>query len=389
MRLTPTPTYHYPMTDIEQVVVAAMPHVMAVLREFGGDVLVKLQDTASDGVVSVGEKLGRSLLRRLVRARKAQPALEATIVDAATSPSDEDSVAALRRQIRKAITEDYQLRDAFLTLLREGGSPITASGQAFAARDVSGIAGRSVSGIHLGGLGGAAPGAAGGGGGGAIGEGAIGGAGGSVGRIELDGMAGADFGAGGGGGGVLAAGAITFTNHELQRGVVGAGSVPGVDGQPGGESSIGDLLVVAGGRPGLAGGGHRLTSDRLKVSSFLPADAVRGRDGVASILDGAWSWINVLNLPQWQLFNFLAVFEAGNVAVGDYTIRVTLDDPEGKQAGCVAFPLAVETPGDVVRVPVAVSLNVELTFYGIWTATVLSEAGKLAECEIVIRRASA
>jgi hypothetical protein len=197
--------------------------------------------------------------------------------------------------------------------------------------------------LTVGGTGGSAPGAS-GGGGGAIGAGAVGGMGGPIGRIDLDGTPGRAPGAGGGGGGVISDDSITLTSHELQAGSIGVGGVHGMDGQPGGASSFGDLLFLPGGIGGLSGNSDRVTSPLLKVSTLLVGGYFHVRDGVIFAVAGGWRAKRAQSATSTTAGCF-GSFEAAQVPAGDYTMHISVHDPSGERRGRVSFPLTVDSPG--------------------------------------------
>ena len=244
--------------------------------------------------------------------------------------------------------------------------------------------------ITLGGTGGSAPGAS-GGGGAAIGPGAIGGPGGPVGRIELDGGPGIAPGAGGGGGGVISIGAIRLVGGDPVA-TEGRGFSSGVDGGDGGETTfgVGDrvLLRAAGGKGGLAGTGVRITTPRLRVSTMMLVNYAELRGQLASIVGGGWQSLSVLNVPSPVVFPLFILFEAGGVDKGEFTASVEMRDPEGIPRAKVSFPIAVEKPGDLLRIPRVCSLTAEVARFGLWTIVVMTQPDReLASIGIFIKRA--
>jgi hypothetical protein len=239
--------------------------------------------------------------------------------------------------------------------------------------------------LNLGGSGGAAQGAA-GGGGGAIGSGAVGGPGGSVGRIELNGADAKEAGAGGGGGGVVDHSSITWTEEELQRNTVGSGGVYGMDGQQGGATSFGNLIVAPGGSPGLTGSGIRLRDKGLHISTLLLGEHFHVRDGLAFVIAGGFSQISWLNLPVSCSLGMLVVFEAGGIRVGDYTVRVEVRGPANELGGAINFPVTVDRSGPTVRIPIPLSVLVNWTSYGKWEVIVSSDVQEIARQSIIVKR---
>ena len=91
--------------DIGVLVSQAFPYLGAVAGAYGGAVLQRLQDEATNSTVEVG----RRLLDRLLGRDESRPAIEAAVTDLAEHPEDEDFQAAVRAQVRKALTADPEL----------------------------------------------------------------------------------------------------------------------------------------------------------------------------------------------------------------------------------------------------------------------------------------
>jgi len=111
------------MVDIPALAGQVMPYITAAIAAYGAAVWTKAQDTMADETVS----LGRRLLQRLARREESRPQLEAAVADVAESPRDEDFVAALRGQIKKALAADAQLAADIEAMLN--ASPIVAGPQ--------------------------------------------------------------------------------------------------------------------------------------------------------------------------------------------------------------------------------------------------------------------
>ena len=75
-----------------------------------------------------------SVLRPKVEAK---PAIQEAAQDAAAQPEDADSVAALRAQLRKALTEDPTLRDEISRIFEEGKRMGTITVSASGERSVA------------------------------------------------------------------------------------------------------------------------------------------------------------------------------------------------------------------------------------------------------------
>jgi hypothetical protein len=114
-----------------------MSYVIAAVRFYRAAVLESAQDDAAEATVG----LGRRLLQRIFGTRKAGEPLPKPLADAAADPNDEDTVAALRLAIRKALSADPGLRADVEGMLARGGATVTAAGErSVAAQTITGIA---------------------------------------------------------------------------------------------------------------------------------------------------------------------------------------------------------------------------------------------------------
>jgi hypothetical protein len=114
----------------------AMSYVIAAVREFGGAVLNQTQDDAAEATIG----LGRRLLQRVFGTRKVGEQLPEPLADAVASPQDEDTVAALRLAIRKALAADPGMRSDVESMLASAGVTVTAAGErSIAAQTISGV----------------------------------------------------------------------------------------------------------------------------------------------------------------------------------------------------------------------------------------------------------
>lgn len=105
---------------------AAVTAVSAAVGVYGRDVLVRTEGAAVDATAA----LGLRILARLRRgAGKEHAAVEEAVADVADNPEDEDFLAALRAQVKKALSRDSDLAADLAALLREaGGVTVTAAG---------------------------------------------------------------------------------------------------------------------------------------------------------------------------------------------------------------------------------------------------------------------
>ncbi|WP_350280462.1 hypothetical protein [Kribbella sp. HUAS MG21] len=207
-----------------------------------------------------------------------------------------------------------------------------------------------------------------GGGGGAIGAGAYGGQGGNITIADLN--------------------TPTRTPQtDAAQPDVGDGFSEGFDGQDGGTSSFGSgstLLAAGGGGGGFVGTGNRSTTDRLRVSTLVLVNAVEHREGLVSILGGAWDKVVIEQLPAQGSIYALAVIEAGGAPQGEYGIHIAAFGPNGTRLARVSFPVTVTQPGQVLRFKRHVALDLDLTQQGIHTVTVDSDISELARIEFAV-----
>jgi hypothetical protein len=246
--------------------------------------------------------------------------------------------------------------------------------------------------VHFGGAGGG-PGGGGGGGGGVLGgTGGPGGPGGAITindstRIEIDGGPGKGPGGGGGGGGFLAPGSI-IRNAEAP--IAGQGYSDGIDAADGGDTTLSDdkgrvILRAAGGKGVLAGVGVRSTSDLIRVSSMLMANACDQRDGLLFLLGAGWQNVFVTNLGDLLHVGVAMIFECAGVDAGEYSITLRAARPNGDHSQIV-FPLMVEKRGDILRIPRIAHLRFPVGAFGLWTITAEHDGRLLGSVDLNVKR---
>lgn len=112
--------------DVAQTASAVLPYVTGAVAAYGASTLDKVRDAvvdkAADGTVGIGHRI----LNRLLRRDESRAVIEGAIVDVAAG--EEDSEAALKLQIRKALAADPALAREIAAMLPTGGVTITASG---------------------------------------------------------------------------------------------------------------------------------------------------------------------------------------------------------------------------------------------------------------------
>ncbi|MFF5075811.1 hypothetical protein ACFY36_02085 [Actinoplanes sp. NPDC000266] len=118
---------------------AVVPYVSAAVGAYGAAVLERVQDAAADSTVGLGGRL----LQRFLNHGGSTAGVQGAVAELAEDVSDEDRVAALRVQVRKALAADPELAAEVRGLLAEAGVSVsvTASGdRSIAAQTISGVA---------------------------------------------------------------------------------------------------------------------------------------------------------------------------------------------------------------------------------------------------------
>ena len=128
------------MVDPAELARDVVPYVSAVAGAYGRALWEKIQDESADSAVEASVGVGRRLLRRLLGRGESRPGVERAVGDLIDDPGDEDAVAALRLQIRKAVAADPGLAADLAGLLPGAGTTVIASGErSVAAQTVSGV----------------------------------------------------------------------------------------------------------------------------------------------------------------------------------------------------------------------------------------------------------
>jgi hypothetical protein len=126
--------------DVAQTAAAVVPYLTAAVHTYGVHTLDRLRDEAVDAASDATVGVARQLATRLFGRAGSRPAIEAAVGDLAVAPDDGDAVAALRLQIRKALTEDPALCADIAELLAGAGVSVVASGdRSVAAHTISGV----------------------------------------------------------------------------------------------------------------------------------------------------------------------------------------------------------------------------------------------------------
>lgn len=109
--------------DILQVVNDATPFIASAAASYGSAVLAQAQDEAANATI----RAGRRILLRVFGHREADDPIAGLLDEVAADPSDPDTVGALRRELRNALTEDSQLV-ADLRAMLGGAAPAVTVG---------------------------------------------------------------------------------------------------------------------------------------------------------------------------------------------------------------------------------------------------------------------
>ncbi|WP_430496836.1 hypothetical protein ACQRWP_19985 [Micromonospora trifolii] len=119
--------------EVAQTAAAVMPYVTAAVTTYGMSTLDRVRDTVvektSDATVGVGHRL----LNRILGREESRQAIEGAVIDVAAG--EEDSAAALKLQIRKALAADPELAREVTAMLPAGSVHVEASGERSIAID--------------------------------------------------------------------------------------------------------------------------------------------------------------------------------------------------------------------------------------------------------------
>ncbi|NJP96725.1 hypothetical protein HCN51_46120 [Nonomuraea sp. FMUSA5-5] len=124
--------------DVSAVVPLLMPYASAAIAAYGSAVLTKAQDVAADETIGMGQRL----LQRIWQRPESQAELESAVADRVQAPDDDDSLAALRLQIKKALAADPALAMELADMLGSATASMTVNAigeRAVAVRTNTGI----------------------------------------------------------------------------------------------------------------------------------------------------------------------------------------------------------------------------------------------------------
>lgn len=234
--------------------------------------------------------------------------------------------------------------------------------------------------IQVGGQGGAAPGA-GGGGGGVIGSGR-GGDGGAGGKVVLDGQAAQAPGAGGGGagaegpfswpgsggeGGELVAKWLKVEPGKTYEVKIGRG---GAEGEDGGDTSFGDVLIARGGKAGKPGKPPLLTRADVESGcsfSMLLTSAAEIRAGLLGLLGGGWESFEVYAVPYDACWPAVLFADLSVLPYGDgRRVEVDVRDPEDSVVAAQEVTFLRAGRGAVARPFTVFPFQFRITSAGTW-----------------------
>jgi hypothetical protein len=94
--------------------------VLGAAAAYGGAVVQRAADQTADASVDAAVGLGGRILRLLSRSSRSTQVEEA-VTDLADDPQNDDLAAAVRVQVRKALTEDPELAAELARLLGDAG----------------------------------------------------------------------------------------------------------------------------------------------------------------------------------------------------------------------------------------------------------------------------
>ncbi|WP_306321602.1 MULTISPECIES: hypothetical protein [unclassified Streptomyces] len=116
--------------EIGELVQQAGPYVATAATAYGTAFLTRVEGIAVDATANATAGLGRRVLQRIWHRRDAEgrAALEAAVRDVAEGDGDEDALAALRQQLKRALREDADLAREVAAMLSAAPVAVTASG---------------------------------------------------------------------------------------------------------------------------------------------------------------------------------------------------------------------------------------------------------------------
>lgn len=132
--------------ELAQLAADVTPYVTAAAGAYGGAVLTKAKDEAAGATVA----LGRRLARRIFGAHEPSDEMPEALADVIADPEDPDNQAALRKAIRKALTDDEALATevrAMVTAVRTGDHSVVTAGNHIGGHNVQ--AGSIDGGVHI------------------------------------------------------------------------------------------------------------------------------------------------------------------------------------------------------------------------------------------------
>jgi hypothetical protein len=123
--------------DVAQTAAAVVPYVTAVASAYGARTLEKLREQVLDQASDATVELGRRLLNRIFGQEESRAAIEGALVEVGSAPGDEDAVASLRLQIRKALAADPVLAAEVAQMVQSGPAVSAGDHGVAAGGDIS------------------------------------------------------------------------------------------------------------------------------------------------------------------------------------------------------------------------------------------------------------
>lgn len=99
--------------DVAAVAAEMTPYISAAVGAYGGAVLAKVRDDAADATV----ELGRRLLQKVFGHRNDGEVMPEPLRDLVADPGDDDALAAVRLEIRRALAGDAVLETEVRSML--------------------------------------------------------------------------------------------------------------------------------------------------------------------------------------------------------------------------------------------------------------------------------
>lgn len=106
------------------VIAAMVTAVSAAIGKYGASVLTRAEEAGEEATVGLGRRLLQKVLHRAGNSASVQEA----VVDVSEAPTDDDTVAALRLQLKKALAADSTLEAEVTAMVRDAGMAVDNRG---------------------------------------------------------------------------------------------------------------------------------------------------------------------------------------------------------------------------------------------------------------------